>query len=100
MRQTQTSLSSFLRLSERIAPFIALLFGIPIVVVVGFGIVSIYREGYLLSFVLLITLLTFLAAIPLFFLRRQVKQGFDTPELRDEAWVKASKDWTKFDLQV
>lgn len=100
MRQTQTSLSSFLRLSERIAPFIALLIGIPILVVVGFGIVSIYREGYLLDLVLLITLLTFLAAIPLFFLRRQVKKSMDTHDLSSEAWVQASKHWTPFDLQV
>ncbi|TXH70487.1 MAG: dGTPase [Thiothrix sp.] len=100
MRQTQTSLSSFLRLSERIAPFIALMIGIPILVVLGFGLVSIYREGYLLALVLLITVLTFLAAVPLFFLRRQVKQGIDAKELSGEAWVKASKDWTEFDLQV
>ncbi|MFZ1342903.1 GTPase family protein [Thiothrix eikelboomii] len=100
MRQTQTSLSSFLRLSEQIAPFIALLIGIPILVVVGFGIVSIYREGYLLALVLLITLLTFLAAIPLFFLRRQVKKRMDTQDLTSEAWVTASKNWTPFDLQV
>ncbi|MFZ1386309.1 MAG: dynamin family protein [Thiolinea sp.] len=100
MRQTQTSLSSFLRLSERIAPFIALMIGIPIVVVVGFGIVSIYREGYLLPFVLLITVLTFLAAVPMFLLRRQVKKGIDSQDLSGEAWVKASKDWTPFDLQV
>lgn len=100
MRQTQTSLSTFLRLSERIAPFIALLIGIPMLVVIGFGMVSIYREGYLLAFVLLITLLTFLVAIPLFFLRRQVKQGINTHDLSGEAWVKASKDWTAFDLQV
>lgn len=100
MRQTQTSLSSFLHLSERIAPFIALMIGIPILVVVGFGIVSIYREGYLLAFVLLITLLTFLAAVPLFFLRRQVKQGIDTNDLSGDAWVQASQNWTPFDLQV
>ena len=100
MRQTQTSLSSFLRLSERIAPFLALLVGIPILVVFGFGIVSIYREGYLLALVILITALTFLAAVPLFFLRHQVKKGIDTQDLSGETWVKASQDWTPFDLQV
>lgn len=100
MRQTQTSLSSFLRLSERIAPFLALVIGIPILVVLGFGIASIYREGYLLALVLLITALTFLAAIPLFFLRRQVKKGINTHELSGETWVKASKGWTPFDLQI
>lgn len=100
MRQTQTSLSSFLRLSERIAPFLALLIGIPILVVFGFGIVSIYREGYLLALVILITVLTFLAAVPLFFLRRQVKKGIDTKDLSGETWVKASQDWTPFDLHV
>lgn len=100
MRQTQTSLSSFLRLSERIAPFLALVVGIPLLVVLGFGIISIYREGYLLALVLLITVLTFVAAVPLFFLRRQVKKGIDTKHLSEETWVKASKDWTAFDLQV
>lgn len=100
MRQTQTSLSSFLHLSERIAPFIALLIGIPILVVIGFGVVSIYREGYLLAFTLLITLLTFLAAVPLFFLRHQVKKGINTKDLNGEPWVQASKDWTAFDLHI
>lgn len=100
MRQTQTSLSSFLRLSERIAPFLALLLGIPILVVVGFGIVSIYQEGYLLAFMLLITVLTFLAALPLILLKRKVKKGIDTHDLSSEAWVQASQDWTLFDLQV
>lgn len=100
MRQTQISLSSFLRLSERLAPFLALVIGIPILVVLGFGIVSIYREGYLLALVLLITVLTFLTAIPLFFLRHQVKQGIDTNDLNAETWVKASQEWTAFDLQV
>lgn len=100
MRQTQTHLSSFLRLSERLAPFLALVIGIPILVVLGFGIVSIYHEGYLLALVLLITVLTFLTAVPLFFLRRQVKQGIDKNDLSGETWVKASKEWTKFDLQV
>lgn len=100
MRQTQTSLSTLLRLSERIAPFIALLVGIPMLVVIGFGIVSIYQQGYLIPFMLLMTVLTFIAAVPLFFLRRQVKKDINSTQVTGESWVHASKDWTPFDLQV
>lgn len=88
------------RVLETLTPYLFLLVGIPVLVILGFGLVAIYLQGYGLALAVLIAITTLLIAIPTVWMRRKVQQTLTASVDVAEGWVHASKDWGTRDRDV
>jgi hypothetical protein len=81
------------RLLETLTPYVFLLIGVPVLVVLGFGLVAIYLQGYGLALAVLIAITTLVVAIPTLWMRRKVQQTLTATVDVADGWVHASQDW-------
>lgn len=98
MKAWQGGLSHLVRFSERLVPYIIVVLGIPLLVLLIAGLIAIYQQGYWLLFVALIALCTFLALIPLHFMRQKAKHTMIADAQTD--WVQVSKQWGQGDITL
>ncbi len=101
-------LSKLLRSSQVFAkdslPLFVVMLVLPSLVLMGFGLIAIYQLGYLLHFVLLLTLISVIYFTLLLIIQHRLKKQL-VPEqntITDTAdtLVEANQDWNEFDLQI
>lgn len=87
------------RLSTKLVPFLLLLMGIPLLVLLGFGVHAIYTQGYLLIFMAVITACSSIAALAWWGFHTQSQQSLQNLQTAD-TWVQVSPDWSDKDTQL
>jgi uncharacterized protein len=85
-------------LSRNVIPLFIIGIAIPVLLLVGLGLFSIYRDGYLLYFAGFLAVSAIMVAVPMLVMRRKSSKN-PVPALENDL-VEASGDWSDHDRQV
>lgn len=99
INQSSKLLTLLQRLSTKLVPFLLLLIGIPLLILLGFGVHAIYVQGYLLVFMVLITVCSSILAVVWWGFHAQSQQSLQNLQAVS-AWVQVSPDWNDKDTQL
>ncbi len=99
INQSSKLLTLLQRLSTKLVPFLLLLIGIPLLILLGFGVHAIYVQGYLLVFMVLITVCSSILAVVWWSFHAQSQQSLQNLQAVS-AWVQVSPDWNDKDTQL
>lgn len=97
VKRTINSLKAAIRLSHGMMPFLLAAIIIPILVLGAFGVFAVYDYGYLLEFILLLTVCALLVILPLWAGKKSQPETFT---VAGEGFVNAAEGWADFDQQV
>jgi len=92
------SFKNLIRLSDSLIPLLTAAVVVPFVVLIGFGVLALFKFGYMLYFVGLLAVSALAGGLSIWLIKR--KAGHASIHLQDEAMVKASPDWSEFDLKA
>ncbi|WP_191905995.1 GTPase family protein [Nitrincola iocasae] len=88
------------KLFTNLIPLLLILIAFPLLLLAGFGLIALYQFGYLLHFVVLLSLLSLVFALVVRVGRKSITKQSTNNLPPDEALVVANTDWSDFDLQV
>ena len=94
------------RFTQNGLPLLIILFCIPVVILMIFGLVAVYQLGYMFHFVVLLSGISLVYFLVMLILKKQMKaRVHESQEAGDhgspiEGLVDPNKDWSEFDLQV
>lgn len=83
-------------------PLLLLLFLIPVILLMGFGVIALYQLGYLIYFVSLLTIISIIYFAFMMQVRHRLKKHQKNAETDSElnGLVSANPDWSEFDNEV
>lgn len=95
MKQAIKSYNTVTRLAGHLLPFFLAAVAIPVVVVMGFGLFAIYRFGYVLVFMLILSLSAVIIIVPAWYLKKRVKTKKEEISGHEEqdSLVQPSMEW-------
>lgn len=101
MKRAVSALGALARLSDRAVPYALLSLVIPLLVLAGFGVYSLFSEGRWLLFITILLVCTLLSSLGLLLARRKVKQAIaPAVEHALEAEAKVPDYWRERDRAI
>lgn len=88
------------KLFTNMIPLLLILIAFPLLLLAGFGLIAVYQFGYLLHFVVLLSLLSLVFALIVRVGRKSLSQQNADSQAPDESLVVANSEWSAFDLQI
>ncbi len=98
MKQTAVSLKTLNRISSNLLPLLVLAVVLPVLVLMAFGLVTLFKYGYIFHFTVLLTISAVAGTLCLWVMRRKTLAA--QLSSTSECLVQASSDWSDFDRRI
>ena len=98
MKQTRGSFRFLNKLSYGLVPLVFLAVIIPVLILMGFGVYSLFRSGYMLYFTGLLAFCALVGATAVWLIKKRT--GNVVLDGVSETMVQPSRDWSDFDMKV